>query len=106
MKQDSPEASPGLTDSTDKLELLDYLLAEEGVERESLKSRISEQVREIPLSFAQQRLWFLDQMQAGASVYNVPAAFALAGRLDVHALHRALDEILRRHEVLRTIFPS
>ena len=106
MKRDSHESSPGLTDSTDKLDLLDYLLAEEGVESVGLKSRISADVREVPLSFAQQRLWFLDQMEGGGSVYNVPAAFELAGRLDVEALHRALNEILRRHEALRTIFQS
>jgi amino acid adenylation domain-containing protein len=54
-----------------------------------------------PLSFAQQRLWFLDQLEPGNAFYNVPAAFLLEGRLDVEALHRSLNEIVRRHEVLR-----
>src|SRR5262245_22639765 len=106
MKHDSRESSPGLTDSADKLDLLDYLLAEEGVETVSLKSRLSAAGREVPLSFAQQRLWFLDQMEGRGSVYNVPAAFELVGRLDVEALHRALNEIFRRHEALRTTFQS
>jgi amino acid adenylation domain-containing protein len=57
-----------------------------------------------PLSFAQQRLWFLEQMQPGTAVYNVPASFRLRGDLDVDALRRALTEIQRRHETLRTVF--
>ena len=57
----------------------------------------------LPLSYAQQRLWFLDQMGAGAN-YNMPMALHLVGRLGVDALQRALQEIVRRHESLRTIF--
>ncbi|AUX33971.1 uncharacterized protein SOCE836_061390 [Sorangium cellulosum] len=58
----------------------------------------------LPLSFGQQRLWFLDQLDPGRSVYNVPAALRLRGRLDRGALARALGEIVRRHEALRTTF--
>ena len=61
---------------------------------------------EIPLSFAQQRLWFLDRIEPGNPTYNVPAAFRLAGELSVHALEQSLTEIARRHEVLRTIFST
>jgi amino acid adenylation domain-containing protein len=57
-----------------------------------------------PLSFAQQRLWFLDQLQPGSPAYNVHTALALSGRLDVTALERSLNEIVRRHEALRTTF--
>src|SRR5512134_1069984 len=57
------------------------------------------------LSFAQQRLWFLDQLGAGAA-YNVPWALRLDGRLDAAALRASLDEIVRRHEALRTTFPA
>ncbi|HEX6036828.1 non-ribosomal peptide synthetase, partial [Longimicrobium sp.] len=60
----------------------------------------------LPLSFAQQRLWFLDQLQPGGAAYNVPRAVRLSGALDVSALERALTEIVRRHETLRTRFPS
>ena len=56
-----------------------------------------------PLSFAQQRLWLLDRLAPG-STYNVPHARRLTGELDAAALHRALDEIVRRHEILRTRF--
>ncbi|HYO58031.1 amino acid adenylation domain-containing protein, partial [Archangium sp.] len=61
---------------------------------------------ELPASFAQQRLWFLEQLQPGGSTYNVPVAMHLLGRLDVAALERSLREVIRRHEVLRTTFAS
>ncbi len=58
----------------------------------------------LPLSFAQERLWFLDRMQPGTATYNMPAALRLAGTLDAPALERALGEVVRRHEALRTVF--
>ena len=57
-----------------------------------------------PLSFAQQRLWFLEQWQPGLSAYNVAFLFRLEGQLDVNALEGGLNEIVRRHEMLRTTF--
>ncbi len=57
-----------------------------------------------PLSFSQQRLWFLDQLYQGNSSYNIPGALYLKGALDVMALQETLNEILRRHEALRTAF--
>ncbi|MEV1178623.1 amino acid adenylation domain-containing protein, partial [Nonomuraea sp. NPDC049784] len=56
----------------------------------------------LPLSFAQQRLWFLDQLEPGATEYHLPMAMRLAGRLDPDALSAALDLVVERHEVLRT----
>ena len=60
--------------------------------------------RQLPLSFAQQRLWFLDRLQPGGSSYNVAAEVRLAGGVDLDALRRALNEVVRRHEALRTTF--
>ena len=60
--------------------------------------------QELPLSHAQERLWFLDQLGPGSVAYIVPAAVRLKGWLDVEALQRTLDEVVRRHEVLRTRF--
>lgn len=59
----------------------------------------------LPLSFAQQRLWFLDQLEPGSSAYNISDAVRLRGSLDVAALEQSINEIVRRHEVLRTTFP-
>nr|WP_225937950.1 non-ribosomal peptide synthetase [Myxococcus sp. RHSTA-1-4] len=58
----------------------------------------------LPLSFAQQRLWFLDQLEPGSSAYNIPSALRLMGVLDLKALERAFTELVRRHESLRTTF--
>src|SRR6185295_12805767 len=63
-----------------------------------------ERAERLPLSFAQQRLWFLDQMEPGSSFYNIPAAVRLRGVLNVEALERTLSEVVRRHQVLRTHF--
>ncbi|QRK05609.1 amino acid adenylation domain-containing protein [Archangium violaceum] len=59
---------------------------------------------DLPLSFAQQRLWFLEQFEPGGYSYNVPVATWLKGSLDVTVLERCFAEIVRRHEVLRTTF--
>ena len=61
---------------------------------------------DLPLPFAQQRLWFLAQLNPESAVYHLPAAFRLTGPLHRAALSRSLTEIVRRHEILRTTFPS
>src|SRR6185436_19644310 len=58
----------------------------------------------LPLSFAQQRLWFLDQLEPGSAAYHIPAALRMRGALDIAALERAIGAIVARHEVLRTRF--
>ncbi|RKH18541.1 amino acid adenylation domain-containing protein, partial [Corallococcus sp. CA041A] len=58
----------------------------------------------LPLSFAQQRMWFLDRMEPGQALYNIPLALRLSGPLDVEVLRRTFAEIVRRHEPLRTTF--
>lgn len=59
-----------------------------------------------PLSLEQERLWFIDQLEPGSSAYNLCTSFHLSGRLRVSALEQSFDEIIRRHETLRTTFPA
>src|SRR5262249_1036881 len=58
----------------------------------------------LPLSFAQRRLWFLDQLEPGGSAFNIASALRLSGKLNVSALERSVSELVRRHETLRTTF--
>ncbi len=62
--------------------------------------------REFPLSFAQQRLWFIQQLTAESCLYNIPLALCLSGRLDIPALELTFSEIVKRHAALRTNFKS
>jgi hypothetical protein len=64
----------------------------------------AEAPRSYPVSFAQQRLWFLDQLEPGSSYYNIPLAMRLRGELSERALQRTLNEVVRRHAVFRTTF--
>ena len=62
--------------------------------------------QDLPLSYAQQRLWLLDKIDGGSAHYNMPSALRLTGRLDVGALTQAFNTLLSRHEVLRTCFAA
>ncbi len=91
--------------SGEKSELLKYLLEEAGIES-PLPAVIPRRGNpdKAPLSFAQERLWFLDQLEPNSAAYNISSAFLLIGDLDIPALEQSLNEIVHRHEALRTIF--
>ncbi|MDY6950341.1 MAG: amino acid adenylation domain-containing protein [Thermodesulfobacteriota bacterium] len=95
----------GTEPSSKELELLTYLLEEEGIRARGTQTIPRRGKREAPpLSFAQQRLWFLNRFEPQSPAYNMPFAFRLSGALHVEALGRALNEIVGRHESLRTGF--
>ena len=89
--------------SFDELELLSYLLDEGDLGQQAKDSIVPrDQNREIPLSYAQQRLWFLDQFDPDLIAYNMPFAYRLRGYLNQAALIQSLNEIVQRHESFRT----
>jgi amino acid adenylation domain-containing protein len=90
-----------------KTEIL-FLLGEDGVAEMLPRPRLGRMPREgeLPLSFAQERLWFLDQLEPGTSAYTIAGRRRLRGPLDLSALAGALTELVRRHESLRTTFVS
>src|SRR5690606_20116735 len=61
---------------------------------------------EIPLSLAQQRMWFLNRFDTDSAAYNVPIAVRLSGDLDIAALRAAIADLVTRHEILRTVYPQ
>lgn len=89
------------------LALLAYLLEDDAsAATPAQKIPQREKAGEAPLSFAQQRLWFLDQLEPGQAAYNIPLALRLTGALQIAPFERALNEIIRRHDILRTTYPS
>jgi hypothetical protein len=67
---------------------------------------MADDVYVFPMSPAQQRLWFLDQMDPGTTMFNIPVAFRIHGALDPERVRRTLSAIVERHEVLRTTLTS
>jgi hypothetical protein len=87
--------------------LLEKQLLKKGLN--SVKAQTIPRRRESPLcvpSFDQEQLWFVDQMEPGSFAYNISSSFHIVGRLDVGVLERSFNEIIRRHEALRTTFKS
>ncbi|BAY99585.1 amino acid adenylation domain protein [Tolypothrix tenuis PCC 7101] len=88
-----------------KLELLAYLLEEEGITSPEMPTiSVRESSEKLPLSFAQQRLWFLNQLEPDSPFYNISAALRLNGVLNIAALEQSFNAIIQRHEILRTTF--
>ncbi len=81
-------------------------LRRRGLATDASAIRPREDAAERPLSAAQHRIWFLEQMEPDGATYNMPALIRLGGALDVAALEWSLGEVVRRHEALRTVFPS
>ena len=77
----------------------------QGLEERAEEIERVERTERMPLSFAQQRLWFLNQLEPNSSFYNCPGSIRLTGKLDAIAFDQTLNEIIRRHEILRTSFP-
>jgi acyl carrier protein len=82
-------------------EVIDSELSQK-LQQKWAKIRSRDRKEPVALSYAQQRLWFLDQLEPGSDSYNIAAALRMEGRLDEEALGRALQEVVRRHEALRT----
>jgi amino acid adenylation domain-containing protein len=115
MKQNAKERIPSelaarfAALSPARRQLLQEKLKERGLKAAFLEQIIPRRMTQespVPLSFSQERLWFLDQLEPGSTVYNMSSAYRVSGRLDVSALETSLNEVVRRHEVLRTTFKS
>ncbi|HEX8431948.1 MAG TPA: condensation domain-containing protein, partial [Longimicrobium sp.] len=100
-------AAPGPTEAARRRELLDHFLRQEGITAPAGTAIVPlDPASPAPLSFSQERLWVLEQLAPGTATYTIPAAIRMRGALDVEALRRALAEIFRRHDALRTVFST
>lgn len=91
--------------SPEKRELFEMMLMEQGVDLSEIL--IVPQKRDgnkFPLSFSQQRLWFLDQMEPGSPLYNIPSVIKIKGKVNTEALEKSFNKVIERHEVLRSYF--
>ena len=100
------KSAPQKDASAARLELLESMFHNKGISRAAQASRIPKRPegQAPPLSFAQQRMWFLEQLTPGTAAYNIPAAVHMKGQMDIEALEESLNDVVRRHEALRTTF--
>ncbi|MGD9488077.1 MAG: amino acid adenylation domain-containing protein [Calditrichaceae bacterium] len=91
--------------SPEKRELFELMLIDEGIDLSEIVilPRQSKD-KSVPVSFAQQRLWFLDQLEPGNSLYSIPAAVKIRGNFNKEAFKNSINTIIKRHSVLRTVF--
>ena len=85
-----------------KAELIEFL--SQAKKANNTRIPVQDKTQPLPLSFAQQRLWFLNQLEPDNTAYNMPSAIRISGDLRVDVLERVFSEILRRHEILRTVY--
>jgi len=98
---------PVTNTSAEKRKLIELLLQKKGLNRNNANVIPQAAAADYyPLSFAQRRLWFLDQLAPGIPLYNVPSAMRFRNRLDLKALEKAYSEIVSRHKSLRTTFST
>ena len=88
----------------EKRALFKKLLLSRGINPDTLILPEDRSVNAFPLSFAQQRMWFLHQLDPDSPYYNIPSLYRMSGALDLARLQNCLGEIIRRHETLRTVF--
>ena len=102
----TPELKQNIVDQ--KTEILELLREAQKIQKSNELSLPPIQPRtqseQLPLSWAQERLWFLNQLEGSSATYNMPGAVRITGNLELNALQQALSEIVGRHEVLRTSF--
>jgi amino acid adenylation domain-containing protein len=105
---DAPQGvmNQGLTDQVrrNKEEIIEFLKSERGLNVAAIGIPSVARDVEIPLSYSQESLWFLEQLSPGTSTYNIPLRIRIAAQIDAAILQRSLNEIVRRHEALRTRF--
>ncbi|NEQ62991.1 MAG: non-ribosomal peptide synthetase, partial [Moorea sp. SIO4A1] len=90
-----------------KAEILAYLKQVRQEEHQNLPAiSVIPRDENLPLSFAQERLWFINQLEGSTVAYNSPGVLRISGNLNLNALEQALSDIVRRHEVLRTSFQT
>ena len=91
--------------SLEKLDLAKVMLRKEGISYQSIPIvPIKKKTKYFPLSFGQKRLWFLDKLMPGNPIYNTPFTVKVSGKLDKTVLEKSINEIIRRHDILRTVF--